>query len=523
MLCQDLHHSSCGDVLFCGYLSPPSIPIQEPPTPSISDSQNRATVNANNSPGGVVRLPEAPAASGGVPGPGGGAVAVPRPGHSRNSSLDMRHNPQIVGQGLHNNAYPGHISRSSSDLRSHAARSHSRTPSMDLRHSRNSSADLNKFFKTEIGSSWVDPLRVRMVKAHHNWILVAYAHFVTCYRNKDSTGWQLAFTSPHIDQLIERAALNAKLSPPSQGGEAGQKMLAISYTSHIRLWGISEDGTRNDIGTFNLGVPVEYLFFIGSQLVALSSVGKIGVWHAMTQHWQIQEVLPIASFDTAGSFLLLGCTNGSIYYIESDSACPVTAKEAALMTGAGHLNAFRLAPGPGARALKYGLTLTCVGDGRSGEFPFIPLYLALSLFARTLFFLPLFPSQLPFTFPSTSFSPIPSLSYPNILSPFPTHYPYFLPPPFPPSLYVNFHSFALLPPLFPSLLLLIFPFPLPSCLPPFLTCSLHFSIPIALFLYLSLSLPLVAEARGPWTCNSLCTLARCCARHPVRVRIFSPG
>lgn len=46
--------------------------------------------------------------------------------------------------------YPGHISRSSSDLRSHAARTHSRTPSMDLRHSRNSSADLNKFIKNEI-------------------------------------------------------------------------------------------------------------------------------------------------------------------------------------------------------------------------------------------------------------------------------------------------------------------------------------------------------------------------------------
>ncbi|XP_071532905.1 SH3KBP1-binding protein 1 isoform X2 [Panulirus ornatus] len=349
MLCQDLHHSSCGDVLFCGYLSPPSIPIQEPPasTSESRDGQNRlpSSVNSscqnngnhnnsnsnnsnnNSASGGIVRLPEAPVASGGIPGPGGGGpVAVPRPGHSRNSSLDMRHNqPQLVGQGLHNGVYPGHISRSSSDLRSHAARSHSRTPSMDLRHSRNSSADLNKFFKNEIsvlnsigppGSSWVDPLRVRMVKAHHNWILVAYAHFVTCYRNKDSTGWQLAFTSPYIDQLIERAALNAKLSPPSQGGEAGQKMLAISYASHIRLWGISEDGARNDIGTFNLGVPVEYLFFIGSQLVALSSVGKIGVWHAMTQHWQIQEVLPIASFDTAGSFLLLGCTNGSIYYID---------------------------------------------------------------------------------------------------------------------------------------------------------------------------------------------------------------
>lgn len=60
---------------------------------------------------------------------------------------------------------------------------------------------------------------------------------------------------------------------------------------------------------------VEYLFFIGSQLVALSSSGKLGVWHAMTQHWQTQDVVPIASFDTAGSFLLLGCNNGCIYYI----------------------------------------------------------------------------------------------------------------------------------------------------------------------------------------------------------------
>lgn len=50
-------------------------------------------------------------------------------------------------------------------------------------------------------------------------------------------------------------------------------------------------------------------------LLALSQIGKIGVWHAMTQHWQIQDLVPILSFDTAGSFLLLGCNNGSIYYI----------------------------------------------------------------------------------------------------------------------------------------------------------------------------------------------------------------
>lgn len=31
--------------------------------------------------------------------------------------------------------------------------------------------------------------------------------------------------------------------------------------------------------------------------------------------FQVQDVVPITSCDTAGSFLLLGCNNGSIYYI----------------------------------------------------------------------------------------------------------------------------------------------------------------------------------------------------------------
>ena len=65
-------------------------------------------------------------------------------------------------------------------------------------------------------------------------------------------------------------------------------------------------------------VSVESLFFIGSQLVALSRppVGKIGVWHSLAQHWQIQDVTPVSSYDTAGSLLLLGCSNGSICYID---------------------------------------------------------------------------------------------------------------------------------------------------------------------------------------------------------------
>uniref|UniRef100_A0A1B6E3M3 BTB/POZ domain-containing protein KCTD3 n=1 Tax=Clastoptera arizonana TaxID=38151 RepID=A0A1B6E3M3_9HEMI len=298
VLCEDLNQSSCGDVLFYGYLPSPSIPIQEP----IVGPTEESTTKSNT----PIRLPEPQGAPPYLPGPHTHARGHT---HSRNSSLDMR-----VG------------SRSSNDIRTITGRGcHSRAASLDLRHTRNSSADLNKLIRNDLGlvfggnqnSNWADPLRVQIIKAHHHWIVVAYAHFIACYRLKDSTGWQHVFTSPHIESCIERVAVNAKIgASQGSGSEAASKMVAISYASHIRLWGISEHGARTNIGTFNLNVRVEYLFFIGSQLVALSPIGKIGVWHAMTQHWQIQDVVAISSFDTAGSFLLLGCNNGSIYYID---------------------------------------------------------------------------------------------------------------------------------------------------------------------------------------------------------------
>lgn len=65
-------------------------------------------------------------------------------GHSRNSSLELR-----VG-------LSGSCSRSSQDLRGLANRvppapGHSRAASLDLRHARNSSADLNKLFRNDLG------------------------------------------------------------------------------------------------------------------------------------------------------------------------------------------------------------------------------------------------------------------------------------------------------------------------------------------------------------------------------------
>lgn len=37
---------------------------------------------------------------------------------------------------------------------------------------------------------------------------------------------------------------------------------------------------------------MEALFFVGNQLIATSHTGKIGVWNAVTKHWQVGEEPP---------------------------------------------------------------------------------------------------------------------------------------------------------------------------------------------------------------------------------------
>ncbi|XP_053710235.1 SH3KBP1-binding protein 1 [Synchiropus splendidus] len=159
-----------------------------------------------------------------------------------------------------------------------------------------------------------DPGLVRIICGHHNWIAVAYTHFVVCHRVKESSGWQQVFTSPRLDWMIDRVALNAKV----MGGSLGEndKMVAVSCVTEIILWSVCSDGNGNEIGVFSLNVPVEALFFVGNQLIATSHTGKVGVWNAVTKHWQNQDVVPISSYDTAGSLLILGCSNGSICYID---------------------------------------------------------------------------------------------------------------------------------------------------------------------------------------------------------------
>ncbi|KAF6289039.1 SH3KBP1 binding protein 1 [Rhinolophus ferrumequinum] len=159
-----------------------------------------------------------------------------------------------------------------------------------------------------------EPGMVRLVCGHHNWIAVAYTQFLVCYSLKEASGWQLVFSSPRLDWPIERLALTARVL----GGALGEhdKMVAAATGSEILLWALRAEGGGSEIGVFHLGVPVEALFFVGNQLIATSHTGRIGVWNAVTKHWQVQEVQPITSYDAAGSFLLLGCNNGSIYYVD---------------------------------------------------------------------------------------------------------------------------------------------------------------------------------------------------------------
>ncbi|KAG7261418.1 hypothetical protein CRUP_006282 [Coryphaenoides rupestris] len=235
LLCEELDRSSCGSVLFHGYLPPPVVPA-------------RKSSSASSAPG---PSPED------RPAPTGAEGGFSRTCPSTHPSLPGPPRPE------------GPV---------------------------------------------IDPRKVLIIAGHHNWIVAAYAHYVICYRIKESSGWQQVFSSPYLDSSIERIALNAKVVGGPHGDK--DKMVAAASESSIILWSIQDGGSGNEIGVFSLGVPVDSLFFIGNQLVATSHTGKVGVWNAVTQHWQVQDVVPITSCDTAGSFLLLGCNNGSIYYID---------------------------------------------------------------------------------------------------------------------------------------------------------------------------------------------------------------
>ncbi|CEF69157.1 SH3KBP1-binding protein 1 [Strongyloides ratti] len=168
--------------------------------------------------------------------------------------------------------------------------------------------------KTLLGNNG-NNLPARIIKAHHNHIAVAYTNYLRIFKQNDSVGWQKMFTSNLLNSLIIHLALNVKF-----GAQNLEKVVAASLEDNtIYLWSFTEDNGEiksRKLGIFQMTAPIIKLFFIGSQLVALSKTGKVGIWHSISQSWQIQAIVPILCYDTAGSMLIFGGCNGVIYLVD---------------------------------------------------------------------------------------------------------------------------------------------------------------------------------------------------------------
>lgn len=99
-------------------------------------------------PGSIVRVPEPtppPNSPSGIPSAHSSSSSIPHTHgyqrcHSRNSSLDMR-----VSMTSRNSDI-----RSLNNRNGHSSNGHSRAASLDMRHTRNSSADLNKLIRNDV-------------------------------------------------------------------------------------------------------------------------------------------------------------------------------------------------------------------------------------------------------------------------------------------------------------------------------------------------------------------------------------
>ncbi|CAJ0582429.1 unnamed protein product, partial [Mesorhabditis spiculigera] len=290
ILCEELEVSACGTVLFHAIIPPPPLPLTQNESRSSASSRSRAPIAAFDEDNGKAR-----------------------PETSRAALQDCHHAAGIVrDQSFDQLSCSGNSTPRSSYGCKRAA-----TGEL-ARHIKNELSQLA--FRCESGrhsstsnldEHGIDTLRVRIIRAHHNSIAVAYAYYICVYTMKESFGWQSTYTSPKMASFIKHAALHTKFGPQSN-----EKMLAVALEDgNVCLWNITEEaGTL--IGKFTLGVPVDKLFFVGSQMVALSRIGKVGIWHSMTGNWQVQDVVSITCYDTAASSLILGCTNGCMYYID---------------------------------------------------------------------------------------------------------------------------------------------------------------------------------------------------------------
>eukprot|EP00117_Sycon_ciliatum_P019405 scpid42805/ scgid2527/ BTB/POZ domain-containing protein KCTD3; Renal carcinoma antigen NY-REN-45 len=154
---------------------------------------------------------------------------------------------------------------------------------------------------------------VLLITGHQNYLAVAYRHYICVHRLMNAVGWEHVFTSPVLPQAPGQMALNVKSS------SGRRRLLAAASGGITTVWDVTPaDGESSLITSHTFNAPVDVLFFIGTQLVVMSYLGEVSVWNAVTQQWKVQMMAPIASHATVNSTMLLGCANGSIYYIDME-------------------------------------------------------------------------------------------------------------------------------------------------------------------------------------------------------------
>ena len=222
VLCEDLERSLCGDVLFTGFIPAPSLTkhIMQRLNAINNAAANAAAIAAATAaanqvamhtssisgdaasafsfkPGNVLRLCTPRSVAGG--GGGGGENGIDyfghthnRPTHSRQSSNDMSNLSFGSGGGggagqarTHSRNQSLELKQIKTDLGILLAdgSSHHHMPTHHTNAAINNSNSNNKNHNST--------LPVNLISGHLNWIVVAYTHFVTCYRLKDGSLWQL--------------------------------------------------------------------------------------------------------------------------------------------------------------------------------------------------------------------------------------------------------------------------------------------------------------------------------------------
>ncbi|ETN70753.1 hypothetical protein NECAME_14555 [Necator americanus] len=282
-LCEELDVSSCGSVLFHAMIPAPNLPFERPIAERKTESSTSSPDNSS-----LTKQTETPKSTSSTDAAACGCYnkTTPTSGSSATTGERVEGWYSRHGSGHSTPRVYGHCKKSSYEL---------------ARYIRNELAQLKHQTRSP-SEDELDPLRVRIVRAHHNSIIVGYAYYACVYRRVNT----------NTDRMVAVALANGNILLWAL--EDGDNAVKIGWCQSFFY--TENSVVRSILGTFSLSVAVDKLFFIGSQMVALSRTGKVGIWHSMTHNWQVQDVVAISCYDTAGSSLLLGCTNGSMYYID---------------------------------------------------------------------------------------------------------------------------------------------------------------------------------------------------------------